>query len=649
MKCFLCFCFTFVLAFNSSLFAQLIWSNQNSGTTIFGIDNIDFVDENYGYTLMYANKVLSTTNGGTTWSTTTIPGTNLNSISFIDSQTGWLIDYSTAKIYKTITGGSAWFPVYTNPFFSGNAYEVNFVDANFGWATRTDRLLFTTNGGATWDSIPSFGGVNIKFIDQNNGFSNNGNYMYRSTNGGNTWVLNYIWPGPDFINTFCALDASNLWAVGENGLIRRSVDGGITWTTLSYNVYTNLKDVLFYDLYNGIAVGDNGLIITTCDGGLNWVVNISGSIVNLGNVESMGPRLYWVTGASGTILVSNGNDDVVIESYTGLTSVCKNSTEQIPIQIKNNGTTPISSGHFNLTGTMGSILDYDWVGCLAPGSTVLIYLGALVINNTETFTVTFSGDLINTNNSFVFTISELGNDILVSDTQHVCSKDSVEIFASGGAYYEWVGLTSFSDDSTTVITPIASAFYTVNVTDIYGCYSSDSVYVELVSKNFTISDAQLICPNDSVKLYATGGTFYEWTGDSSVSNDSSIIVTPTESRFYTLNIKGMYGCLFTDSVLVELSDTCQTLPNNSNIAISPNGDGVNDFLFLDGIENTSNIVIIYNRWGDKIATIQNYNNVDVFWGGVEKDGTQAYAGTYFFTLEIPVSGSKSSGWVQVIR
>jgi len=640
---------TFVLSFNSNIFAQLVWNDQNSGTTFFVIDKIDFVDENIGYTLMYPDKVLSTNNGGTTWTSTTIPGTSLNSVSFIDSQTGWVIDYLSAKIYKTITGGTAWFPVYTNPFFSGFAYDIHFVDANFGWATRTDQLLFTTNGGSTWDSIPSFGGTDITFVSQTIGFAQNGNFIYRSTNGGDTWTTLPAHGGPDYLNGFCALDANRLWAVGENGLIKKSTNGGNTWTQLSIGTYSDLNGVRFFDEYNGIAVGANGLIISTSDGGTSWVTNLSGTISNVYSIEMMGAGLAWVTGADGTIIKSHANHDVVIEFYDGNTSVCKGSSVIIGLNIKNQGSSPITSGSFSLVGTAGSILNYNWVGNLMPGTTALVNIGGLLINATETFTVNFAGDEVSTNNTFNFSISVVGTTITTSGSQLICATYSVEIFASGGLYYEWVGLTSFSDDSTAVVTPIASTFYTVNVTDIYGCYSSDSVFVELVSKNFTISDAQLICPNKPVDLYASGGTYYEWLGDSSVSNDSSITVTPTESRFYTLNIKDVFGCLFTDSVFVKVSDTCLTLPNNSNIAISPNGDGVNDFLFLDGIENTSNIVIIYNRWGDKIATIQNYNNVDVFWGGVEKDGTQAYAGTYFFTLEISDSGSKSSGWVQVIR
>lgn len=50
-------------------------------------------------------------------------------------------------------------------------------------------------------------------------------------------------------------------------------------------------------------------------------------------------------------------------------------------------------------------------------------------------------------------------------------------------------------------------------------------------------------------------------------------------------------------------------PTLGNYFISPNGDGVNDFLVFDNLEDTGpNFVSIYNRFGQKVFELSNYTN-----------------------------------------
>ena len=50
-------------------------------------------------------------------------------------------------------------------------------------------------------------------------------------------------------------------------------------------------------------------------------------------------------------------------------------------------------------------------------------------------------------------------------------------------------------------------------------------------------------------------------------------------------------------------------PTLGNYFISPNGDGVNDFLVFDNLEDTGpNFVSIYNRFGQKVFELSNYSN-----------------------------------------
>lgn len=82
-------------------------------------------------------------------------------------------------------------------------------------------------------------------------------------------------------------------------------------------------------------------------------------------------------------------------------------------------------------------------------------------------------------------------------------------------------------------------------------------------------------------------------------------------------------------------------------AISPNGDGLNDILIIENIESLpetrNNVVIIFNRWGDELVRINNYNNTTNVFDGTSSDGKKLTPGTYFYRINF-ASGSSRSGY-----
>jgi gliding motility-associated-like protein len=75
-------------------------------------------------------------------------------------------------------------------------------------------------------------------------------------------------------------------------------------------------------------------------------------------------------------------------------------------------------------------------------------------------------------------------------------------------------------------------------------------------------------------------------------------------------------------------------------AVSPNGDGINDFLYIEGVKDyPENNVVIVNRNGVKIAEIKNYDNSSrVFTGKSTVNGRMQPPATYFYMIEIKVNG-----------
>jgi photosystem II stability/assembly factor-like uncharacterized protein len=79
-------------------------------------------------------------------------------------------------------------------------------------------------------------------------------------------------------------DSIHGWAVGNNGTILKTKDGGINWISSNSPISTILTSVSFCDTMNGWIVGDEGRIFTTSNGGKMWKLvehDISTNIVNI--------------------------------------------------------------------------------------------------------------------------------------------------------------------------------------------------------------------------------------------------------------------------------------------------------------------------------------------------------------------------------
>ncbi|TAI48168.1 gliding motility-associated C-terminal domain-containing protein [Flagellimonas allohymeniacidonis] len=86
-----------------------------------------------------------------------------------------------------------------------------------------------------------------------------------------------------------------------------------------------------------------------------------------------------------------------------------------------------------------------------------------------------------------------------------------------------------------------------------------------------------------------------------------------------------------------------------NYFLTPNNDGINDFLVIDGIENVpNNILNIYNRYGVLVYSKVNYNNE--FNGlsnrnAVIRQDSGLSAGIYFYVLTVNDTKEKFQGYL----
>jgi len=121
------------------------------------------------------------------------------------------------------------------------------------------------------------------------------------------------------------------------------------------------------------------------------------------------------------------------------------------------------------------------------------------------------------------------------------------------------------------------------------------------------------------------------------STNDIIVTQGFEQPHYTFNVPTNFECDYQNIVNAFVPNSTDPFSNKWII----------DFLYYD--ENQENTVTIYNRWGDILQTIQNYDNVNNYWNGTNGNNQYLPSGTYFFTIEVPSNNVRCSNWVQIVK
>ncbi len=101
-----------------------------------------------------------------------------------------------------------------------------------------------------------------------------------------------------------------------NNMILKTEDFGATWTLLYKDADYNLNHIWFDSEMDGVAVGSNGRIMHTTDGGDTWIPEESGTLKNINFVTSMNGT-YMCVGDGGLILNKEFNDDQWLDGTFG--------------------------------------------------------------------------------------------------------------------------------------------------------------------------------------------------------------------------------------------------------------------------------------------------------------------------------------------
>ncbi|MFO7722926.1 MAG: gliding motility-associated C-terminal domain-containing protein [Bacteroidales bacterium] len=240
--------------------------------------------------------------------------------------------------------------------------------------------------------------------------------------------------------------------------------------------------------------------------------------------------------------------------------------------------------------------------------------------------------------------------------EEVCIGKGFSNATGGTPPYQYLWSDPLQQQTSTAYN-LCPGVYQVTITDSKGCTATDQVTVEDSSIYVILSvevSKDTVFEGQSVQLTATWlgpGYAYQWIPPKWLSNPSihNPMATPFASITYKVVVTDQWGCIFTDSIdLTVLEVFCDDpyiyVPN----AFTPNGDMMNDVLYVYTIYAEELYFAIFNRWGEKVFET---TNKDRGWDGTFK-GREVDPGVFDYYLEVRCYNKvqfKKKGNITLIR
>jgi len=268
--------------------------------------------------------------------------------------------------------------------------------------------------------------------------------------------------------------------------------------------------------------------------------------------------------------------------------------------------------------------------------------------------------------------------ITITGSTTICGTGTVDLTGPAGFGYIWsTGAT------TQTITVSQSGVYFLTVTTGGSCPSlpSDPVAVSVLTPpcgGGNPTNQAPVIDNSPLASTIEGMVTLDLTTivsdpDNNLDFSTLQLASTTTSRGASASIDASYnlvidytGLPFTGTdritlLVCDLAGACVTQVLDIEVVgavvvyngVTPDGDGKNDFLllkYIDVVEGAQqNKVTIFNRWGDVVFDVSDYNNDDRVFRGITNGGSDLPSGTYFYKIEFSGGPEPMSGYLTLLR
>ncbi|MFI5253082.1 MAG: YCF48-related protein [Bacteroidota bacterium] len=345
------------------------WRRISTGitSTLYGVS---FADQYNGFVTGENGTILQTTFGGVYaprfW--TSCPSIDLGSCLIGESrQTSFVVsNIGTAPMHISSVSliGSEWsgsFRAETLGVSQSVQYTLTYSPVSYGENYGGLQFYHDGSDSATTISLHGFGAnkneetnwnwvkpfpvpaalCNVRFTSPSTAYAvgDNGNII-KSTDGGTHWSASLNAGGNlNILRDIYFPSANTGVAVGANGTILHTSDAGVSWVSQQSGSAAWLTSVCFTDELNGTVVGQSGCssngptILNTSDGGVTWAAKTVPSVSDLNVVRFFTPAVGVAAGPAGTIIRTTDGGD----TWYNLPSVTGDDLLSLHLTDQNNG------------------------------------------------------------------------------------------------------------------------------------------------------------------------------------------------------------------------------------------------------------------------------------------------------------------------
>ena len=186
--------------------------------------------------------------------------------------------------------------------------------------------------------------------------------------------------------------------------------------------------------------------------------------------------------------------------------------------------------------------------------------------------------------------------------QMICAGNMIELTLPDGlTIRDWQ-----NDDDPTTELIFEDDFFVGTVENEFGCTATDTLFVEVNDLAALLEidaepDTVLLGESSQLTVTEDERYTYEWESDPTLS-DFDIpdpLATPSETTLYIVTVTDELGCVSDLEVRVTVETNCEEFLYFPT-AFTPNGDGLNDVLLVEGFSLDEVYWVIYNRWGEQV-------------------------------------------------
>lgn len=358
---------------------------------------------------------------------------------------------------------------------------------------------------------------------------------------------------------------SNIIFLTKGTLVLKSIDGGVSWQNISYNLPDIKMFSVVIDKYSDdrLYVGTQAGVYVKDNGATTWDIFYTGLPTNseirelniwYDTVCSNNSKITAATygrGAWQSDLLTTNNPvvdfSVPASSCAGLPVNFTNNTSNNPDSFKWTVTGPGTVTYLNSTNNKST---NPQVSFSTPGS--------------------YSIELYAKKNNFgycslkktnIITINNAGNLTLNFGDTTICPADSVTYIASGATHYNWSPAAGLSVDTgkNVTVAPTTNTTYSV-ISNVNGNCLDTVTFTVTVKPfpNVTITGNPKVCIGDTGTFVVSGADSFTWSPNTFLSNDTArnMKIAPTSNITY--NILARSGSLC--PIVKKLNLTALTKP-----------------------------------------------------------------------------------------